>query len=318
MASIWHRSQKEAIPTAKVGLALGAGGARGLAHLGVLKVFEEDDIPVDMIAGTSIGAIIGAMYAQNPDAGAVTERFREYLMSPGHEVSELQRIVHAQEKNLPALQRFARTIARRVYISSMGSRPALLKPDALKGAIDYLVNDASIEDAKLPFGAVVTDLNSGKALLVRKGSIRRAVRWSALVPGFLPPERHDQHLFADGAVTNPVPVDFIRAMGAGVTIAVSVDQTVIPPLEDTSVISIMQRCDLIRGLQMSHMETEKADVVIHPDVADCHWSRFIECDRFIEQGIQEASRQLPAIRKILRKRSGRVAKIIDMLMRGGK
>ncbi|MGC9373201.1 MAG: patatin-like phospholipase family protein, partial [Thermovirgaceae bacterium] len=165
-----------------MGLALGGGGARGLTHLGVLKAFEEKGIPVDMIAGTSMGAIVGAMYAQNPDARVVIDRFRAYLRKSDYEVPGLENILTSEEEPVPMLQRFARTIAKRIHISSMGSRSSLLKPDALDNAICYLIDEGHIEDALIPFGAVATDLNSGEALLVRKGSIRRAARWSALIP----------------------------------------------------------------------------------------------------------------------------------------
>ncbi len=300
-----------------MGLALGGGGARGLAHLGVLKAFEENGIPVHMIAGTSMGAIVGAMYAQNPDALAVSDRFRSYLEKSDYEVPGLDSIIPSEEP-VPVLQRFARTVAKRIHISSMGSRSSLLKPDVLNNAICELLDDGRIEDASIPFGAVATDLNSGEALLVQKGSIRRAVRWSALIPAFLPPETHEGHLIADGAVTTPVPVDFTRTMGADVVIAVSVDPTIVARLEDRSIISIMQRCELIRGIHMSRMQLEKADVAIHPDTADSHWSRFLECDRFIDAGFREATARVPEIRTLLKKRGGPLSTLFAFLRPGGK
>jgi len=310
--------RKEAIQTVKVGLALGGGGARGLTHLGVLKAFEEKGVPVHMIAGTSMGAIVGAMYAQNPDAGTVIDRFRSYFRKSDYKVPGLENIVPSGDEPVPVLQRFARTIAKRIYISSMGSRPSLLKPDVLNDAICYLIDDGRIEEASIPFGAVTTDLNSGEAILVRKGSIRRAVRWSSLIPAFLPPERHGGRLIADGGVTTPVPVEFTRTMGADVVIAVSVDPTVMAFLEDQSIISIMQRCELIRGIHLSQMQLEKADVVIHPDTADSHWSRFFECDRFIEAGFRDATAKLPEINVFLKKRDGWLSNLFDLLRPGGK
>ncbi len=308
--------QEEAITTVQVGLALGGGGARGLAHLGVLKVLEEEDIPVNMIAGTSIGAMIGAVYAQTPDIEAITERIRSYLRSLDYEIPGLKNISGAEEDDLPTLQRFARTIARRIYISSIGSRSSILKPDALDSAIRYLLDDSLIEDTQISFGAVATDLNSGEALLIREGSIRRAVRRSALIPAFFPPEVDGKRLVADGAVTRPVPVEFVRSMGADIVIAVSADPTILSPLEDRSIISIMQRCDLIRGLQLSRLELEKADVIIHPDVADCHWSCFTECDRFVEEGVKEAKHQLSKIRNAIKVRRGWLPRLMKILSKG--
>jgi hypothetical protein len=105
-------------------------------------------------------------------------------------------------------------------------------------------------------------------------------------------------------------------MGADIVIAVSADPTILSPLEDRSIISIMQRCDLIRGLQLSRLELEKADVIIHPDVADCHWSCFTECDRFVEEGVKEAKRQLSKIRNAIKVRRGWLPRLMKILSKG--
>jgi len=206
----------------RIGLALGGGGARGAAHFGILKVLEEEGIPIDIIAGTSMGAIVGAMYAQNPDAAAVTERYEKFINSVDYGSLGLQDIAPSvQDSHI--LQKFARTIAQRIYISSMGSRSGIMKPEFLEKALEELLDRGNIQDTKIPFGAVATDLNSGSTLLMRKGSIRKAVRRSALIPGYLPPEQDGERLITDGAVSEPVPVGSAREMGAEVTIAVSVD-----------------------------------------------------------------------------------------------
>ena len=287
----------------RIGLALGGGGARGAAHFGILKVLEEEGIPIDIIAGTSMGAIVGAMYAQNPDAAAVTERYEKFINSVDYGSLGLQDIAPSvQDSHI--LQKFARTIAQRIYISSMGSRSGIMKPEFLEKALEELLDRGNIQDTKIPFGAVATDLNSGSTLLMRKGSIRKAVRRSALIPGYLPPEHDGERLITDGAVSEPVPVGSAREMGAEVTIAVSVDPAMVTPIEDPNMINIMMRCDMIRGIYISRIQREMADVCICPDLSGTHWSEFLSSGEFIRMGEEEARKKIPDIRKAMgRKRN---------------
>ena len=286
----------------RVGLALGGGGARGAAHFGVLKVLEEEGVPIDIIAGTSMGAIVGGMYAQNPDAGEIIKKYLSFLESMDYESLGLQNIVPQDEEEPHLLQKFAKTIARRVYISSMGSRSGIMKPDILEDALKTLLDRGSVRDAKIPFGAVATDLNSGNTLLLREGSLRKAVKRSALIPGFLPPEEDGTRLITDGGVSDPIPVRSARDMGADMVIAVSVDPTTMASIEDPNMINIMRRCDLIRGIYMSRIQTEMADVCIWPDMSGAHWSEFLSSEEFIQAGEAETRKKLPDIKKAIRRK----------------
>lgn len=286
----------------RIGLALGGGGARGAAHFGVLKVLEEQRIPIDVIAGTSMGAIVGGMYAQHPDISAVIDRFENFIRNMDYESFGLKYIATDAGQEPHLLQKFAKSIAQRIYISSMGSRSGIMKPEFLDNALKELLDRGNIQDAKIPFGAVATDLNSGSALLIREGSIRRAVRRSSLIPGYLPPEEDNGRLITDGGVIEPVPVDSAKEMGAEVIIAVSVDPSAMPRIEDPNMINIMRRCDLIRGIYISRIQTEKADVCICPDMSDTHWSEFLSSREFMRIGEEEARKRLPEIRKATRRR----------------
>ncbi|MDO9508836.1 MAG: patatin-like phospholipase family protein [Thermovirgaceae bacterium] len=284
----------------KIGLALGGGGARGAAHFGVLKVLEEERIPIDIITGTSMGAIVGGMYAQNPDSAAVIKRYKAFLGNTDYDSLGLQNIVPPENDEPHLLQRFARTIAKSIYIGSLGYRSGVMKPEILENALRILLDRGNIQDAEILFGAVATDLNSGNTLLLTEGSLRRAVRRSALIPGFLPPEQDGKRLITDGGVSEPIPVDSARKMGADVVIAVSVDTTDMPDLEDPSMINIMRRCDVIRGNFMSDVQTGKADVAIWPDLSGKHWSEFLSSEEFIKAGEEETRKKLPEIRSAIR------------------
>ncbi|HPD97727.1 MAG TPA: patatin-like phospholipase family protein [Synergistales bacterium] len=296
----------------RVGLALGGGGARGAAHFGVLKVLEEEGVPIDIIAGTSMGAIVGGMYAQNPDAGEIIKKYLSFLESMDYESLGLQNIVPQDEEEPHLLQKFAKTIARRVYISSMGSRSGIMKPDILEDALKTLLDRGSVRDAKIPFGAVATDLNSGNTLLLREGSLRKAVKRSALIPGFLPPEEDGTRLITDGGVSDPIPVRSARDMGADMVIAVSVDPTTMASIEDPNMINIMRRCDLIRGIYMSRIQMEMADVCIWPDMSGAHWSEFLSSEEFIQAGEAETRKKLPDIKKAIRRKRHWIFRFLPM------
>lgn len=286
----------------RIGLAFGGGGARGAAHFGILRVLEEEHIPIDMITGTSMGAIVGAMYAQNPDAAAAIRRYKAFLENTDYGSLGLKNIVPPGNDEPHILQRFARTIARSIYIGSLGYRSGIMKPEILENALRILLDSGNIQDAKILFGAVATDLNSGNTLLLTGGSLRRAVRRSALIPGFLPPEQDGTRLIADGGVSEPIPVDSARKMGADVVIAASVDTKDMLPLEDPSMINIMRRCDVIRGNFISDVQTGKADVVIWPDLSGKHWSEFMSSEEFIKAGEEETRKKLPEIRSAVRRK----------------
>ena len=177
----------------KIGLALGGGGPRGLAHIGVLKVLEENGIPIDYVAGASMGALIGAIYA----AGVEMERLEEIALNMDLKQTALM---------------LAPTIAR----------SGLIEGRRVREFIKSFVGDANIEELKIPFAAVATDINTGEEMVIDRGSVAEAVRASISVPGVFTPVRLGERFLVDGGLVNPVPVSVVREMGAEVVIAVNV------------------------------------------------------------------------------------------------
>jgi len=288
----------------KVGLALGGGGARGIAHLGVLRVLEEEGIPIHFITGTSMGAVIGAMYAQNPNALEVMHRLGGYLKGNDYESLGLKYIV-PQNGNTPSvLAQFMKTIAKRIVINYATSRTGLVKSDRLSNAIAVLIDEMDIRNTKIPFVAVATDLNSGETVLFQEGSLRSAVRMSSSIPGYISPEELDGKLITDGGVSAPVPVEIARKLGADVVIGVSVGVKNVNTLKDAHILDIVNRTDTIRGMYLSRLQLSLADVGLHPDVKDAHWSEFLRFEDFISAGVEETRKKLPEIRRALKMKQG--------------
>ncbi|MGH7595490.1 MAG: patatin-like phospholipase family protein [bacterium] len=281
----------------KVGLALGGGGARGLAHVGVLKVLEAHQIPIDMIAGTSIGAIIGAFYALHPEAGKLEERAKAFVQAPEFQESGLDLF-----KKKKAAENFfgqvAKYVKERVVINLAHSRTSLVGGWRVSRAVEFMLEDQTFEQCRIPFACVAADLMNGEEVIFRKGSLRQAVSASMSIPGFLPPLMHDGHLLVDGAVVAPVPVNACKQLGADVIIAVDVSQPIDGAGNFENVIDVIFRASTITSHHCKEMLLEDADIVIHPNVGDVHWSEFRKADNLIAAGEQAARQLLPKIQNL--------------------
>jgi len=177
----------------KIGLALGSGAARGFAHIGTIKVLEENRIPISVVAGTSMGALIGALYA----AGL-----------SGNDLEEI-----ACNVNL-------KTIAKLfVPTPSLGG---LVNGSRIQELLQSLVGDVNIRSLRIPFAAVAVDIESAEEVIIKDGSLIGAIRASISLPGIFTAANYQNRFLVDGGLLNPVPVDVVRDMGADFVIAVNV------------------------------------------------------------------------------------------------
>lgn len=281
-----------------IGLALGGGGARGVAHIGVLKVLEAHRIPIDYIAGTSVGAIIGGAYALQPNAWRVEQLFRNFLASETYKSSGLDRFV----QNEPVENFFgqiARYVRERIVINLAYRRPSIVGSARLQGIIDFVLDDVRIEEALIPMAIVATDIDQGTEVVLRHGSIRQAAMASAAIPGFLPPMPYQETRLVDGAVTSPVPVNAVLAMGADIVIAVDVSQDMELMQKPLSIIDVMFRTNSITTNQLRTMQVERAQVVLRPEVGHVHWADFSDFEAVLESGEGAASEALDRIFKLI-------------------
>jgi predicted acylesterase/phospholipase RssA len=216
----------------KVGLALGSGAARGAAHVGVIKVLEEEGIPIDIIAGTSVGAFIGALYAG------------------GQPVS-------AFEKVLP-------TVRWRQLVSPVLPPKALVSNHPMVRFVEKYIGPVDFESLPIPFAAVASDVVSGEAYIFNQGRVSHAICASTAIPGFIRPVKQQERCLVDGAVVHPVPVALTRSMGADVVIAVDLST---PSLgEPKSFVAAILNTIEIMSQKIILEEAQMADVVIKPEI----------------------------------------------------
>jgi len=290
----------------KIGLALGGGGARGLAHIGVLKVLEREGIPVDLIVGTSIGALVGAAYAAAPDAVALEKKVTDFLANRRSGSAGLKRLGKLHPFNpekIDFMHRILRIAEKHVFLSLAILKKALVSEEDMHALVTVFLPDIDIRETVIPFAASTVDLISGKEIIVKQGPLVRAVMASCAVPGFLPPVAQEGMVLVDGGVLDPVPVEPAKAAGAEIIIAVDVGACLCqaPPIEDG--VDVINRATEVMAFCLNSRSRESADVLIQPDVKRIPWTGFAHHKELIREGEKAAEGKRDAIRAKLERRS---------------
>ena len=248
-------------------MALGGGFARGLAHLGVLKVFEQNHIPITHIAGTSVGSVFGAAYASG---------------------APLARILAT-----------SRTIRFRDIARWSVSRLGLASNHRLGDMVERVFESKQFEDMKIPLAVVATDLASGDPVVFREGPLVDAIRASCAFPGLFEPIQIGTRCLADGALVAPVPTQAARAFGATLVVGVSVGVHDGHRDAPKNLFQVVARA--VSAAQKHQLDTweRHADLVIRPDVSSLAWDDFDRANEAIEAGAAAAQLAVPRIRKLL-------------------
>jgi NTE family protein len=280
----------------KVGLALGGGGVRGFSHIGVLNVLEEEGIEIDLIVGTSAGALIGGAYASGQSPREIQTKIAAYLLSPEFGASTLRSIGLTFSPENKSIFKKARTfIMNRFWFVQAFFKPSILPSNDFESLINYFLPEMDIRETKIPFRAVSTDLITGKKIIFSEGPLRQAVLASCSVPGALAPVRHGDWLLADGGITSLVPVHAARETGADVVIAVMVDRDLQADVSIETAKDVVYRAGEITTNALEASELASADVIIRPQVGDLHWMDFSRAVDLIKTGEQATCESLGKI-----------------------
>lgn len=280
----------------KVGLALGGGGVRGLAHIGVLNVLNQEGIDIDLIVGTSAGSLIGGAYASGMTTREITAKVDAYLNSTEFEESAIKSIGLSFSPGPKTFFQKLKIFAQnQYYLVRAIFRPSILPAEDFHSLINYLIPDMDIRDTRIPFHAVTTDLITGKQVVLSEGPMRQAILASSSVPGAVEPTRLGQWMLADGGVTSLVPVHATRAAGADVVIAVMVDRDLPADADIDTAKDILYRAGEITANALEAAELKSADVIIRPEVGDLHWTDFSRAKDLVAIGEEAARRALGQI-----------------------
>ena len=297
----------------KIGLALGGGGARGLGHIGVLKALKKHSIPIHMVAGTSIGAVIGAMYAATLDPHWIENKFQEFIDSEAYKRIGLHRLVPTSQPNSSIFQTAATYMKNQIIINLANERLGILKQERLSEIIDFMLPVKTFEELKIPFSCLAVDLNSGEDVVFNSGNLIEAIVASSAIPGYIPPIEKDGMLLTDGAVSCPVPVKTVRKMGADFRISVDVGLNHFEPLENPNLLQVLGRAEQITSTRLGEVKSEKADITIRPDTMNVFWAEFDKIDQLIKLGAEETEKQFWQIKDNLKKKKSIHHKVIQFL-----
>lgn len=243
----------------QVGLALGGGAVLGAAHIGVLRALDEMHIDVSYVAGTSIGAVIAALFAFG--------------------------------KSWQEIQEIARDV-RWLEISGMQlSRYGLLSNEKIGSLIEKHIGDVNFVDSRIPLAIVATDIGRGCKVVLRSGSVARAVRASACIPGVYVPIEHDGSLLVDGGICENVPVASLRDMGADYTIGVDLNASHSFKKPD-NLLELLVNTVSLSMITADKMQSAGADLLIAPDLSRFNIYDTAQIDELIAQGYDDAMRYL--------------------------
>lgn len=264
-------------------LALGGGGARGFAHIGVLEVLDELRLPVRGIAGTSMGAVIGAMYLALGSAAAVRERWAEARRQGiSLTVRNVRSVADAQRKEHPLIQ-VARRIRNRIVVSFAVNRATMLDDRELSEAIRFLVPDGRLEELHLPMVAVATDLVTGDEVRLDAGDLRTVLRASSAIPGLLPSVMIGNRVLVDGGVVAEIPVAAAATLGRPV---VAVDVSMELPSLSTGdlVLDTMMRTQSMTARLLREHQLRRCLHVVRPQVGRAAWFDWDRLEELAEAG----------------------------------
>lgn len=254
----------------KAALVLGAGAAKGFAHVGVLKVLEANHVPVHMVVGTSVGSLVGSLYAY----GYPADNLHDFAM--GLEKGEIVDL----------------TVPDNGFV----------KGEKLEAYVNRMLRDTTIENLRIPFFAVATDIGSGEEVVFGRGNPGRAVRASCSIPGIFQPVRIGGRTYVDGGVVSPVAVEAARRMGADAVIAVDISGGVADATPDTTLDTIFQSINIMYS-KIAEAQRSRADVVILPKVGHIASGDFTKRHEAILEGEKAAQAALPKIQALLEKRN---------------
>lgn len=299
----------------KVGLALGGGAARGLAHVGVLMELEKAKIPIDVVVGTSIGALVGGMYAINPNADEIRSKILGFFTGKDFNLTNVDFINSTrsdEEKGL--LRRVAQTVRKSIFYGISLTRLSYLSIDMLEKEVGMLVPDIEIGETRLPFSCGATDLTNCEAHYFHENSLRKAIVASCALPGIFPPVELYGRKFIDGSWAVQNPVARAREMGADFVIAVNID-----PESDEEEMELRNGLDVVlvgnkvTRRMLAKMQLKEADAIVTPNTHDIHWADFDHSAVCVEKGSDSARKIIPEIKKKLRK--ARFRKFLGLLQK---
>ncbi len=306
-------SQENTSEDLKVGLVLSGGGAKGMAHIGALKMIEEAGIRIDYIGGTSMGAIVGGLYASGYSASQLDSIFKNVDFSEliQDKIPRGAKTFYEKEES----EKYAVTLPFDGFKLSFPS--GISKGQNIYNLLSKLTSHVSdIEDFNelpIPFICIATNLESGNETLLNKGYLPRAMKASGSLPTLFSPVKINDSLYIDGGITNNYPIEEVREMGADVVIGIDVQDPLKTREELKSIINVMGQINNYRTLEDMVEKSQSTDIYIHPKIEDFTIVSFTEGKDIIDAGTKEATLYLEELRALAKRQKPSQKKQIDFV-----
>ena len=282
-----------------LGIALGGGGVRGAAHVGVLQEIDSAGIKIDRIAGVSAGAVIGCLYAYSLDGKWVEDHFRNIWSS-----QSLSGLTSKTFFDDGSTKSFVGGIKRTLtdYVIALISlhRNSLIKSDQLREILELLIPVDNFDQLKIPLKIISTDIASGKDVISEEGNLIDALIKSCSIPGIMEPVIEGEGVIVDGGVSMPIPISPLLK-SCDVTVAVDIGVYKFDNLTKLNAKAIKVRSDIITSNSLKLKQVSDADLVIRPDTNGLHWSRFDAGEILLENGKIEGRKQMSNLNNLIKK-----------------
>ena len=294
-----------------LGLALGGGGARGAAHIGVLQELHQGGVKIDTIAGTSAGSVIGAMYAATGDPFWVENRFRDFIKSKPFSGLRSKRLAKGGNPD-SVFDQIAKKVSDQYVMMMSLKRRSIIKKDPLLKAIKFLLPVSTFKELKVPLKVISTDLNSCEDRIDDSGDLIEAVVRSCSIPGFVEPSELNNEIIVDGGVGMPIPVPAIKKECV-FTLAIDISRYQLKPMKKVNMMEIIKRADMVTSLRLKARLSEEADFVISPNTMGLHWSDFDQFETLIEKGKDAARISLDQLKTSINQKQTIFSKMKEWL-----
>ena len=282
-----------------LGIALGGGGVRGAAHVGVLQEIDSAGIKIDRIAGVSAGAVIGCLYAYSLDGKWVEDHFRNIWSS-----QSLSGLTSKTLFDNGSTKSFVGGIKRTLtdYVIALISlhRNSLIKSDQLREILELLIPVNNFDQLKIPIKIISTDIASGKDVISEEGNLIDALIKSCSIPGIMEPVIEGERVIVDGGVSMPIPISPLLE-SCDVTVAVDIGIYKFDNLKNPNAKSIKTRSNIITSNRLKLKQVSDADLVIRPNTNGLHWSRFDAGEILLENGKIEGRKQMSNLNNLIKK-----------------
>jgi NTE family protein len=271
---LWN--QVRSMPTEDrptVGLVLSAGAVRGVAHVGVIQVLEDAGFPIDVVAGTSMGAVVGSLYAAGLDMTTLRSFPQNLKLNSGNNMNSV------------------RLISLLINDSLMSTKP-------LERELAKWIGEKRFDQTNKPFACVAMDIRTGEKIIFRDGELAPAVRASMNLPGIFKPVLYRHRYLVDGGVVDYIPVDAAKLLGAEWTIA-SVTEADYTKSTPTNVLSTLEQIFDIRGSLLARAQKTEANMLIEPEVAEVRYYDIDRAQWVMEKGMEAAGQRIEAAKESL-------------------